>query len=139
EANSIDDAVNNGIKYLGSAVALHVADAIESLSTISAEVVEKATEVLLKMEICARRVALGEITPKTGEIAVQNYLHALEFYQKAAQNKAHVEAYTRAISMLELSKSALFSALRLAVSAAVPVADSAFDGLSKVAEDLRKK
>ncbi len=135
ESSSFADSFGEGMSSLGSALKEQASQAVRAMGAASPEMGDQARRVVAKMAEIGEQVSKRELTPDSGEIALNNYIHALQLYGEALSNKAKVESYVRGMRMLETGKKVLFSLLRMGLESAFPGTGAILTGLAAIAAE----
>jgi hypothetical protein len=133
ESARFTSALGNGLHFMGTALSEQASQAVRAMFQVSDQMGRQAQTVVAKMAEVGEQVTRREVTPESGEIAIQAYLHALQLYGHAVENRAKVEAYVRGMRLLETGKKVLFSLLRMGLQAALPTTGNAIAGLASLA------
>jgi hypothetical protein len=88
ESARFTSALGNGLHFMGAALQEQASQAIVTLSQVSDQMGNQARMAVAKMAEVGEQVNRREITPESGEIAIQAYLHALQLYGHAVENRA---------------------------------------------------
>ncbi len=135
ESSSFIDSFVEGMSSLGSALKEQASQAITAMKAASPEMGKQASKVVARMASIGEQVNKRELTPDSGEIALNNYIHALQLYGEALSNREKVEAYVRGMRMLETGKKVLFSLLRMGLESAFPGTGVILSGLAAIAAE----
>jgi len=137
EAEGFSESLGLGLEYMGKTLANHASVAIKVFTETSADHAKAASKVLIRMEELARLSLYKKIGPRSAEVALDNYLHALNLYKESIKNEAKVQSFLRGMAILESTKRVLFSLLTAGINAASPAAGTIVNGLSKVTNSLK--
>lgn len=135
ESERVRSNLGKGMYHMGEALEEQARQAIQSWSNVSPQLAQKGQLLVQKMVEAGRKVERRELSPESGELAVKQYMHAVQLYGSAIDNKAKAEAYVRGLRLLETSKRVLFVLLRMGLEAALPTSGAALTALSLVAEE----
>jgi hypothetical protein len=108
-------------------------DLLQKMAGVSSAAVAETKEVLVKMAMLGKDVALRKISPETAELAVKNYVESLRLIEARIEVEAKKETYKKAIKILNKIKTIFLSALQLGLEAASGRVDQL---LAQLAEKL---
>jgi hypothetical protein len=114
------EALEAAMTLLESVLKDQVRQAMEALKGASEAVAKQGAYVLTEMTALVAKLANKEVDGPSAELAIDNYLSALELLIAAETNLAKVEAAKRGIAILQTVKSILVSVTKMALNYYVP-------------------
>lgn len=122
--------LEEALATLKEMLSLHATEAIAELRKVSEEAARAGVEVVEGMSAAGLQLAEGKIDQLSAEIALRNYEQALILIGNRVTNVAQVQAYKRAMRILDTVKSVGLGILTMALNLAVPAAGTFLDGLA---------
>lgn len=129
ESGRADRSLDMTMRYATGLLKEQARVAIASLAAASKEAAEQGSEILSQITQVGQMVAAGQLRHEDGEIAVDNFMEALELIGKRLENEAKVQAYERGQALLASAKSVAFSLLKAGVQISTAKAEGWISGL----------
>lgn len=113
-------AMEAALSSMQVVLAASAKDALAKLGSVSPKLAEEGAKILQSMVKVGTKLATGAIDKASAELAIDNYLAALQLLGMAEVNTAKVQAFLAASKTLTVLKSVLLALVQVGVSFAAP-------------------